>query len=80
MIGLGILGTGIAYILYYFIVRHLGAITASSATYIPAVVALAIGWLLVDEPLDVLDAVAVLLILTGVVVLRSRSPRPTAAP
>jgi len=70
VIGLGILGTGIAYILYYFIVDHLGAVTASSATYIPPVVALAIGWLLVDEPLDILDGAAVLLILTGVVALR----------
>ncbi len=72
VVGLGILGTGVAYILYYYIVDRLGAVTASSATYIPPVVALAIGWLLVDEPLDGLDAVAVLLILTGVVVLRSR--------
>jgi drug/metabolite transporter (DMT)-like permease len=38
VIGLGILGTGVAYILYYFIVDHLGAVTASSATYIPPVV------------------------------------------
>ncbi len=72
VVGLGILGTGVAYILYYYIVDHLGAVTASSATYIPPVVALAIGWLLVGEPLDIGDAVAVLLILTGVVVLRSR--------
>jgi drug/metabolite transporter (DMT)-like permease len=76
VVGLGILGTGVAYILYYFIVDHLGAVTASSATYIPPVVALAVGWLLVNEPLDIWDAVAVLLILTGVVVLRSRPPRP----
>jgi drug/metabolite transporter (DMT)-like permease len=80
VIGLGILGTGVAYILYYYIVDHLGAVTASSATYIPPVVALAIGWLLVNEPLDILDAVAVVLILTGVVILRSRPPRPAAMP
>lgn len=34
--------------------------------------ALAIGWFLVDEPLDILDGAAVLLILTGVLVLRLR--------
>jgi drug/metabolite transporter (DMT)-like permease len=73
VLGLGVLGTGVAYILYYFIVEQLGAITASSATYIPPVVALAIGWLLVDEPLDILDGVAVLLILTGVAVLRGKT-------
>jgi multidrug transporter EmrE-like cation transporter len=35
-------------------------------------VALAIGWLLVDEPITALDALAVLLILAGVVALRAR--------
>jgi drug/metabolite transporter (DMT)-like permease len=70
VLGLGLLGTGVAYILYYFIVATLGAVTASSATYIPPVVALVIGWLLVDEPLHLLDGVAVLLILSGVAVLR----------
>ena len=70
VLGLGLLGTGVAYILYYFIVATLGAVTASSATYIPPVVALVIGWLLVDEPLHLLDGIAVLLILSGVAVLR----------
>ncbi|MBD8870341.1 DMT family transporter [Nocardioides sp. MJB4] len=77
VIGLGLLGTGVAYILYYVIVDLLGAVTASSATYIPPVVALAIGWLLVGEPLDLLDGVAVLLILVGVAVLRSAAGRPS---
>ncbi|MGA8211160.1 MAG: DMT family transporter [Nocardioidaceae bacterium] len=76
VIGLGILGTGVAYILYYVVVDRLGAVTASSATYIPPVVALAIGWLLVDEPLTIVDAAAVVAILTGVVVLRSRPALP----
>ncbi len=34
-LGLGLAGTGVAYILYYFIVDKQGAVTASSATYIP---------------------------------------------
>ena len=72
VLGLGLLGTGTAYILYYFIVARLGAIMASSATYIPPMVALAIGWLLVGEPIDALHAVAVMLILAGVMALRPR--------
>lgn len=82
VLGLGLLGTGTAYILYYFIVDRLGAIMASSATYIPPVVALAIGWLLVGEPIDALHGIAVLLILAGVVALRPQkvsSPVPPAA-
>jgi drug/metabolite transporter (DMT)-like permease len=43
VVGLGLLGTGVAYILYYLIVERLGAVVASSATYIPPVVALLIG-------------------------------------
>lgn len=78
VLGLGLLGTGVAYVLYYVIVDRLGAVTASGVTYIPPVVALAIGWVLVGEPLDVLHAVAVALILWGVVVIR-RGGRPPAA-
>ncbi len=78
VVGLGLLGTGLAYILYYVIVDRLGAITASSATYVPPVVALAIGWLLVGEPIGPTDGLAVLLILAGVVVLRIRT-RPRSA-
>lgn len=78
VVGLGLMGTGVAYILYYFIVRELGAVTASGTTYIPPVVALAIGWLAVGEPLVWWDAVAMLAILAGVVIIRLGS-RPSPA-
>ncbi|SEC58461.1 Threonine/homoserine efflux transporter RhtA [Nocardioides exalbidus] len=83
VVGLGLLGTGVAFVLYYFIVERLGAVTAASATYIPPVVAVLIGWLLVGEELHALDGVAMVLILAGVVVLRIGSPRlepPTTPP
>jgi drug/metabolite transporter (DMT)-like permease len=74
VVGLGLLGTGVAYILYYVIVERLGAIAASSSTYVPPVVALAIGWLLAGEPIGPVDGVGVLLILSGVLVA-ARPPR-----
>jgi len=81
VVGLGLLGTGVAYILYYFIVEELGAVTASGATYIPPVVALAIGWLAVGEPLVWWDGLAVFLILVGVVILRiGGRPAPATPP
>lgn len=43
VLGLGLCGTGVAYMSYYFIVDRLGAVAASSVSYIPPVVALAIG-------------------------------------
>ncbi|WP_211827496.1 DMT family transporter [Kistimonas asteriae] len=69
--GLGMLGTGGAFILYYFIVSQLGAVTASAATYIPPVVALVIGYFVVHEPVAPLDLVAMGLILCGVYFLQS---------
>ena len=72
VVGLGLLGTGVAYILYYVIVERLGAVTAASSTYLPPVVALAIGWLLVDEPIRTLDVLAVALILVGVLASAQR--------
>ena len=67
VVGLGLLGTGFAYILYYVVVEHLGAIAAASSTYLPPVIAMAIGWLFVGESLGPLDALATALILAGVV-------------
>ena len=71
VLGLGLTGTGLAYVLYYFIVQQLGALKAAGVTYIPPVVALAIGSLLVHEPLHGRDLFAMLLILGGVYVLQT---------
>lgn len=73
VIGLGLLGTGVAYILYYYIVDKLGAVSASSVTYLPPVVALLIGGLLVGEPLDLIDFAATVLILGGVFLVHRRT-------
>lgn len=72
--GLGLFGTGIAYILYYFIVDKLGAVSASSVTYLPPVVALLIGALLVGEPITWIDCAATALILGGVLLVHRPKP------
>ena len=72
VIGLGLLGTGIAFILYYYIVSRLGAVAASSVSYLPPVVALLIGALLVREPITGLDYLATTFIFAGVVLLNRR--------
>jgi drug/metabolite transporter (DMT)-like permease len=66
VLGLGLLGTGVAFILYYIIVRHLGVLAASSVTYIPPVIALIIGWQFAGEPLTVIDVLALCSILGGI--------------
>ncbi len=69
LLGLGLLGTGLAYIIYYFLVEALGAVRASSVTYLPPIVALAIGAAIVGEPIGALDYLAAGLIFAGVVLV-----------
>ncbi len=70
IVGLGLLGTGVAYISYYYIVEKLGAVTASSSTYIPPIVALAIGALFVGEDIAILSYLATGFIFAGVFLLK----------
>ena len=78
VLGLGLCGTGLAYILYYWIVDRRGAVAASSVTYIPPVVALVVGVVLAGEPVRATDLVAMAAILIGVGVLQTARQR--AAP
>jgi drug/metabolite transporter (DMT)-like permease len=71
VLGLGLTGTGIAYVLYYYIVWQMGAVQASSVTYLPPVVALLIGCLLVGEPLRWMDLIAMSAILSGVFAIQT---------
>ena len=78
--GLGLCGTGLAYVIYYYIVDNLGAVAAAGVTYIPPVVALVIGVALVGDAIHPLGYVAIVFILSGVAVLQFGSRRgPTDA-
>jgi drug/metabolite transporter (DMT)-like permease len=70
---LGLLGTGGAYIIYYLIVEKLGAVTASSVSYIPPVIALLIGALIVGEPIELIDYAAASIFFLGVFLLKRNS-------
>lgn len=67
---LGLLGTGMAYVAYYHIVENLGAVAASSVTYIPPIVALLIGVTLVGESINAMEYLAIAFILVGVAILQ----------
>lgn len=69
-IGLGLLGTSLAYIIYYYLVKEVGTVTASSVTYIPPVVALFIGAVIVGEPITITDYIATIMIFMGIFLLR----------
>jgi len=72
VIGLGLLGTGLAFILYYYLIENLGAIAASSATYLPPVVALIIGYFFIGEDIDLIDCLGTILIFGGVFLVNNK--------
>lgn len=80
IIGLGVLGTGAAFLLYYFLIEHLGPVRAVGATYIALIVAVIIGAAIGDH-ITFLQIIALVLILGGVLLIQTakRSLVPTAS-
>lgn len=72
IIGLSFLGTGLAFLIYYYIIDKLGGVKASSVAYIPPVIALIIGATIAGEPIGWTDFLATLIILVGVYLLRKK--------
>jgi drug/metabolite transporter (DMT)-like permease len=80
-VGLGVLGTGMAFLIYYYLLQELGAVAASGATYITPVVALLIGWA-TGEEVGALEIGAVVLIISSIAMLqigRQRALREATA-
>ncbi|WP_338524900.1 DMT family transporter [Pseudomonas batumici] len=77
IIGLGMLGTGGAFLIYYYIIQKLGPVRASGATYIAPVVAVIIG-AVVGEPVTGIELLALALILGGVVLIQTGQHKVTA--
>jgi len=75
VVALGLLGTGLAYILYFRLIADLGATTASSVNYVVPVVAVAVGVAVLDEPVTWQLVAGGLLVLTSVAYSR-RAPAP----
>ncbi|AEF54464.1 DMT family transporter [Marinomonas posidonica] len=78
VIGLGLLGTGGAFFLYYYAIEKLGSVKASGATYIAPVVAVIIG-AIVGEEIHLLLIIALTLILTGVILIQTGAKKPPAS-
>jgi drug/metabolite transporter (DMT)-like permease len=85
VIALGALGTGIAYVLNYAVVRRAGATIASTVTYVIPLFATACGVALLDEGLTWNEPLGALIVLLGVALaqgrvrLRSALPTPLRA-
>jgi drug/metabolite transporter (DMT)-like permease len=70
---LGIIGTGIAYVLNYQIITSEGATVASTVTYLLPVVAIVLGVLVLSESITALVLVGIALVLAGVAMTRRRA-------
>lgn len=74
-------GSVLAYSAYVFALAHLRTTHSALYAYINPVVAVFLGWLIVDEPLTVVSVVAMLVILAGVALVQSGEwTRKTPAP
>jgi drug/metabolite transporter (DMT)-like permease len=76
---LGVLCTGFAYVLYYRLIRRIGAPRAATVTYLIPLFGVVWAWLLLGEALTPSMAVAGALILSGVALSEAR-PRAARTP
>lgn len=78
--GLGLVCTALAFVLFFELIAEAGPVRATVITYVNPAVALALGVLILGEPLTVGAAVGFVLILIGSVLSTRRNPRAAAPP
>lgn len=71
---LGVLGTGVAYVLNYRIIQDDGSVLASTVTYLLPPVAVLLGWAVLGEVPTALALLGTLLTLAGTLIARIRRP------
>ncbi|HET7629450.1 MAG TPA: DMT family transporter [Bacillales bacterium] len=74
-VGLGVFGSGVAYLLFFFMVQQGSAEFATYVTYLVPVTAMFWGWWLLDEPLSANLIAGLLLIFAGVYLSGKRNNR-----
>lgn len=77
---LGAIGTGLAYLLYYGLIRDAGATAASTVTYLVPVVAVTLGILVLGEPLSWTVFVGGAVVVLGVAQAEGRLDRVSPLP
>jgi drug/metabolite transporter (DMT)-like permease len=72
VVWLGLLGSFVAYLLFFYLIEYLGATMASMVTYIFPIVGVALGVSLLGELMDVRLAIGTALVLIGIMVVSLR--------
>lgn len=73
---LAIFGSCITFVLFYGLLKHMAPVQLSTLAFITPVVAVFVGWLILDEVLAPNTWVGAALVLAGVAVLTRRKPEP----
>jgi drug/metabolite transporter (DMT)-like permease len=77
VLALGVVGTGLAFVLQFDVVRQVGATVGATVTYVIPVVAVVLGVVLLHERLSVYQVVGAAIVLTSAVVIgRPASRKP----
>lgn len=75
IVALGMLGTGFGYIGWLWLIENIGSVRASLVTYIVPIIAVFLGWLVLDEEIGLNTVLGGLLIVGGVAsVMRGQAP------
>jgi drug/metabolite transporter (DMT)-like permease len=69
---LGATGTGVAYVVYYELIRTIGVTRTLTVAYLQPVVAITLGLLVLGEPLEVWQLAGLFFILCGVAIVTGR--------
>jgi drug/metabolite transporter (DMT)-like permease len=75
MLALGVLGTGIAYVLYTGVLRDWGAVRASTVTYLAPVVGVVLGVLVLGESVHWYEPVGGVIVIAGILISQGRAGR-----
>jgi drug/metabolite transporter (DMT)-like permease len=72
LIWLGVLGSSLAYIIYFQLIQRIGATRSTMVTYLVALVGVVLGVVFLDERLDWRLAAGALLVIGGIAVVNWR--------
>ena len=75
LVTLGAVGSGLAYILYYQIIKQVGSAIANSVTYLTPLVATILGFLLLGENLHWYEPVGAVVVVLGALISQGRLNR-----
>ncbi|GAA2621404.1 DMT family transporter [Dactylosporangium fulvum] len=79
VLGLSVICTALAFVLFFALIAEVGGVRATVITFVNPAVAVILGWMILDEDVTVLTAVAFALILVGsVLATRRKAPDRTA--